>query len=424
MKLRTKMALAIVCATSLFSLVLGFSVLSMSFQSSLAQVEKQIESFKKKLVASDQDTLSMALLLGESNSFNIVYQEADGTRTAVIEAFSSTRDDLVTQKVLELGSDEKLLISADISNIVEAREAATLLTLLFSIVGGLMSGLLALILLRKDIRGISNLKMEAEQISSGNLEEISEVSGSSELVALSQALQSMTKQLQSSRAQMKIFIGDASHELKTPLTVIRGYLDLLSRHEELAPAKRKLAIERSLSESLRMQQLIADLLQLAELEEAPGIEMAPFNLGDLITEHVFDLQTLQPKRPVELNLNREANFVGSKVLISQVLANAFQNITRYTKERDLVRVTLQSFEEKLYLLIEDSGPGIATLKKGRVINSFNRFDEARSRSAGGSGLGLSIMAKIVDVHAGKMELSRSELGGLLVAISFPETHTA
>jgi signal transduction histidine kinase len=396
----------------------------MSFQASVNQVEQNISEFKNLLTNSDQDKVSMAILAGDTSPFNITFVEADGTISPVVDNFNEMRQEFLLTRELGLDSGEKLFISADIKNIVTARNAATNLTLAFSISAGLLSGLLALLLLRKDLNAISRLTSEAKQISSGELEEISELDASGELVTLSRALQTMTKQLQSSRAQLKVFIGDASHELKTPLTVIRGYLDLLSRHEDMAPAKRKLAIERSLSESLRMQQLISDLLQLAELEEVPAIDMESFNLGELVKEQVYDLQALQPGRKVELVLEQDGNFVGSKPLITQLLANAFQNISRHTNETDDVRVTLQPFEGKLYLLIEDSGPGIATLKKGRVINSFNRFDEARSRSAGGSGLGLSIMAKIVDLHGGKMELSRSELGGLLVAISFQEKHDA
>jgi signal transduction histidine kinase len=424
MKLRLKFALAIVFATSAASLILGISALSMSFQASVNQVEQNISEFKNLLTNSDQDKVSMAILAGDTSPFNITFVEADGTISPVVDNFNEMRQEFLLTRELGLDSGEKLFISADIKNIVTARNAATNLTLAFSISAGLLSGLLALLLLRKDLKAISRLTSEAKQISSGELEEISELDASGELVTLSRALQTMTKQLQSSRAQLKVFIGDASHELKTPLTVIRGYLDLLSRHEDMAPAKRKLAIERSLSESLRMQQLISDLLQLAELEEVPAIDMESFNLGELVKEQVYDLQALQPGRKVELVLEQDGNFVGSKPLITQLLANAFQNISRHTNETDDVRVTLQPFEGKLYLLIEDSGPGIATLKKGRVINSFNRFDEARSRSAGGSGLGLSIMAKIVDLHGGKMELSRSELGGLLVAISFQEKHDA
>ena len=422
MKLRTKLVIAVIGVTSLFSLLLGLLVMSISFDSSINQVSKNIDLFQQQVMDSNEDPVSMALLLGESHAFNIDYFEADSTVTTLIDSFSKDKNKNVISKTIDLGSGEKLIISASIEREIRARDTATSVAIGLSLLGGFLSGLISLLILRKDVLAISKLTKEAELVASGSQEEITSKTASAEVTDLSEALSQMTKQLQTARAQMKVFIGDASHELKTPLTVIRGYLDLLSKYEDLAPEKRKVAIERSLSESLRMQQLISDLLQLAELEEAPQIEMSPFNFGELITEHVYDLQALQPKRKIELFLEGDANFVGSKSLMSQVLANAFQNIVRYTREKDLVRITLQSFEEKLYLLIEDSGHGIAALQKGQIINSFNRFDESRSRSSGGSGLGLSIMAKIVDVHGGKMELSRSELGGLQVAISFPERH--
>lgn len=420
MRLRHKHVIAVIGVTSLFSMFLGLLVMSLSFDSSVSQVTKGVDAFRNQIVVSNEDPLSMALLLGESHDYNIEYFEGDGTITTVIERFDPSKNKNLITKEIDLGSGEKLTISASIEQEIRARETATTIAVSLSLLGGLVSGFISLFILRKDVIAISKLTKEANLVASGSIEEISAKSASVEVTDLSEALSQMTKQLQSSRSQMKVFISDASHELKTPLTVIRGYLDLLSKYDDIAPAKRKVAIERSLSESLRMQQLITDLLQLAELEETPEIEVSPFNFGVLITEQVYDLQAIQPKRKVDLFLEGEADFVGSQSLMTQVLANAFQNIVRYTKERDLVRITLQSFEEKLYLLIEDSGPGIATLQKGRVINSFNRFDESRSRSSGGSGLGLSIMAKIVDVHGGRMELSRSELGGLQVAISFPK----
>jgi two-component system OmpR family sensor kinase len=319
---------------------------------------------------------------------------------------------------MDLGSNEKLVLRTSISNVIRARDKSIIWGLSFAGIAALLSGLTSYLILRRDLRAISSIKNEANQVANGTLEEIEITKASSELVSLSVALNEMTRQLQASRVKMKTFIGDASHELNTPLTVIRGYLDLLDKYEDLPPEKRKVAIDRSLSESLRMQQLIADLLQLAQLEEAPSLEMVDFDLAELIRKHTDDLKVQQPQRRVDLFLEDQANFIGAPNLMAQVLANAFQNIVRYTKEEDPVRITLQSFSGKLYLLIEDGGPGIASLQKGQVINSFNRFDESRSRSSGGSGLGLSIMARIVDLHGGAMELSKSQLGGLQVSISF------
>ncbi|MEN9603729.1 MAG: hypothetical protein RLZZ06_471 [Actinomycetota bacterium] len=420
MKLRTKVTLAVVGVTSLISLLLGFLILTISYDSGIAAVTRNLNSFENQLKNSDQDQVSMALLLGESGDLNIRYFEADGTETTLVENYEPLDNSQQVTRSINLGAGEKLLISASTVNQVRARDTSLWITFAMSLLSGLISGMLSLLVLRNDIKVISKLTQEAQDVASGSLEEISTKSGSSELRILSEMLNQMTRQLQSSRAQMKLFIGDASHELKTPLTVIRGYLDLLSRHDEISPAKRKVAIERSLSESLRMQRLVTDLLQLAELEESPTIEMVQFDLGQLINDCVYDLQSQQPSRKVEFFLESDSNFVGSKELMYQVLANAFQNIIRYTKESDLVRVTLQTFDDETYLLIEDSGPGISSLKDGKVINSFNRFDESRSRSAGGSGLGLSIMARIVDLHGGKMLLSKSELGGLQVSLSFPQ----
>lgn len=420
MKLRAKVVLIVVGVTSVFSMLLGFSILSVTYDSAIREVKANITNFKQQIKNSEEDPVSMALLLGESREFNIKYFEADGTITSLVDSYRNKNNSQQVSQPIDLGSGEKLVIFASIEKENRARDTSLWMTLILSIIGGIGSGLICFLFMKRDIAVIKRIKEEAELVASGDLEEITGKKASAEIKQLSEALSEMTKQLQSSREQMKVFIGDASHELKTPLTVIRGYLDLLSHHEDLAPAKRKVAVERSLSESLRMQRLITDLLQLAELEEAPRIEMVAFSLGDLVAEMVADLQIQQPRRKVDLFLEPEAVFIGSKELMSQVLGNAFQNIIRYTKEADRVRITLQTFDDETYLLIEDSGPGIAKLQDGKVINSFNRFDESRSRSSGGSGLGLSIMAKIVDLHGGTMQLTKSELGGLQVALRFPQ----
>jgi len=421
-KLQTKVAIAVIGVTALFSLLLGTSIVMVTYGVAISEVEKNISSFEKRVVDTKEDTLSVALLLGESSNLNIKYFEADGTVTSIVENYVSTEPSREIAKTLKLGGGESLQISSSIENQLSARNVSLLLTLILSVISGITSGLISLGILRSDIKVISKLTKDAEQIASGDLQEITATRASEEIQKLSEALTTMTSQLQRSRDQMKVFLGDASHELKTPLTVIRGYLDLLSRHDEISPEKRKIAIERSLSESLRMQRLVSDLLRLAELEEAPRIEMHPFDLGLLIKASISDLKMQQPNRKVNVSLEADTIFVGSVELMTQLISNALQNIVRYTKETDPVRITLQTFDEKTYLLVEDGGPGIASLRDGRVINSFNRFDESRSRSAGGSGLGLTIMAKIVDLHSGKMELSRSELGGLQVATSFPQKH--
>jgi signal transduction histidine kinase len=417
-KLSTKFALAVVGVTSITSLAVGFFVINIGFDAALDQSRGSLFNFENQIKQSKEDPVSVALLIGESNNLNISYVEADGNVTTLVESFDEISPLESIAREMDLGSNEKLVLRTSISNVIRARDKSIIWGLSFAGIAALLSGLTSYLILRRDLRAISSIKNEANQVANGTLEEIEITKASSELVSLSVALNEMTRQLQASRVKMKTFIGDASHELNTPLTVIRGYLDLLDKYENLPSEKRKVAIDRSLSESLRMQQLIADLLQLAQLEEAPSLEMVDFDLAELIRKHTDDLKVQQPQRRVDLFLEDQANFIGAPNLMAQVLANAFQNIVRYTKEEDPVRITLQSFSGKLYLLIEDGGPGIASLQKGQVINSFNRFDESRSRSSGGSGLGLSIMARIVDLHGGAMELSKSQLGGLQVSISF------
>lgn len=421
MRLRTKVAASIIFATSATSFLVGSSILNWSYQSAVKEFEGNLDTFAQQIEASHEDLVSIALLLGESHGFNIDYVESDGNTTRLIEKFDFVSKDHLLFKTIDLGSDEKLEISVDITNLVRARQSSEMLNLWFSLSGGFVSGLIALLLIKKDLGAVSKLTKEAMEISQGRLEAISESNASHELVTLSKALQSMTSQLQDSKSRLKTFLGDASHELKTPLTVIRGYLDLLIRPDGLTEEKKVLALQRSLSESLRMQKLINDMLLLAELEETPLVEKSHFEFVDLVRDNIRDLQALQPKRRVELQTDQDTEIFASRELISQFLANVFQNISRHTDPQDLVRVHLSSTEWFVRIDVDDAGPGIEGLKPGQVENSFNRFDGQRPRSAGGSGLGLSIMSKIVEAHGGKLELAKSSLGGLRVSVVFPKS---
>ena len=218
-------------------------------------------------------------------------------------------------------------------------------------------------------------------------------------------------------AKMQAFIGDASHELRTPLTVIKGYSEMLAAGQFSDGEKRDRAFSRVTSEIKRMENIISDLLLLAELGEERQPVREEFSLSDIVRGHVKDFQTLHSGRSLNMKID-DVTVVGDLEHLQRLLSNIFSNISRHTPEGSPVNVSLNSGEKKK-LLIEDGGPGLPSELYGEAISTFKRFDKSRSRDKGGSGLGMSIMQAIVAEHKGSITLRKSSLGGLAIEILLP-----
>ena len=172
-----------------------------------------------------------------------------------------------------------------------------------------------------------------------------------------------------------------------------------------------------------MQKLIADLLTLAELGEFPEITREPLRFDSIYTEMVSDLKANQPDRPIEVIDGQQTSFEASRELITQFFSNAFANVLSHTPSKAKLRITIMQTESGVQMDFDDAGPGIASLTLEGSRTVFKRFDEARSGGGESSGLGLSIMAKTIELHSGEMQLSRSELGGLRVSAFLPAKYS-
>ena len=211
---------------------------------------------------------------------------------------------------------------------------------------------------------------------------------------------------------MQEFLGDASHELRTPLTVIKGYAELMSKDPTNPEIPRYL--KTVMTETKRMERLISELLMLAELGESKKTRTEKVDLTNLLTIKIEELRDLSPSRTISGDIqNVEIN--SNVELIETLLGNIFSNIVRHTPTDATVNVSLAKIKNHIQLVIEDAGPGLKDFSQ----QAFSRFDKSRSRETGGSGLGLSIIHKIVENIGGEIELSRSNLGGLKTEIRLP-----
>jgi signal transduction histidine kinase len=221
-----------------------------------------------------------------------------------------------------------------------------------------------------------------------------------------------------SLARMQSFLADASHELRTPLTVIKGYSEMLAKGQISQESDRQIAFDRVNSEIVRMENLIHDLLLLAELGETTTPVREEVDISELVSTYSRDFKTLNSQRSVEIEIEDGLSCLGSIDHLKRLIQNILNNISRHTPVDTPVQIKLSKHGKRVSLLIEDGGPGLPETSYRDGIELLNRFDSSRSRETGGSGLGLSIIAAIVHEHGGTLALRKSTLGGLAVEAIF------
>ena len=326
-------------------------------------------------------------------------------------------------------NEEVIVIGLNLTNVYEIRERQQrqlwTVVLTSALLGWAMIGLL----IRPELARIRKLIVSVSEVADGNLGlQIPDVRGRSEVVELSRALKQMLNKLQlaidterQSQEKMMIFFGDVSHELRTPLTVIKGYAELLEKTQQSGSDLENRGFVQMRNEIARMEVLIDDLMLLNELhmDEYVDSKRECVILNELIDQHLEKLRVLQPERYLERNFEEIVEVTCERTHIERLLTNLFSNIHRHTPNNAPVAVSLSSSTSHFIITIDDGGPGLPKGTYARGINHFQRFDKSRSRQTGGSGLGMSIIAALVEKLNGEIEISQSPLGGLQTKISLP-----
>jgi two-component system OmpR family sensor kinase len=221
------------------------------------------------------------------------------------------------------------------------------------------------------------------------------------------------------------FVADVSHELRSPLTAVRGNLDLLKRGAVEDPAERAQVIEAMDIETARMSRLVSDLLLLARQDAGVPIARHPVELDTLLLEVYRQAQVIARGIKVTLGAEDQAIIIGDRDRLKQVLLNLVDNAIKYTPQGGEVTLGLTKDSTWVKIAVQDTGIGIAPDHIPNLFDRFYRVDKARSRDAGGSGLGLAIAKSVVEAHNGKITVE-SEVGKgstFTVWLPLPETKT-
>ena len=208
-----------------------------------------------------------------------------------------------------------------------------------------------------------------------------------------------------SEMQVRQFVADASHELRTPLAAIRGYAELSRRSRQPVPDEVGHVLRRVESEAQRMTTLVEDLLLLARLDAGRPLAQDPVDLTMLVVDAVSDAHAAGPGHDWQLDLPAEpVSVVGDAQRLHQVLANLLANARTHTPEGTTVTVGVSERDRAAVLTVTDAGPGIPAELQPHIFERFARGDSSRSRAAGSTGLGLSIVHAVVTAHGGTVSV--------------------
>ena len=220
----------------------------------------------------------------------------------------------------------------------------------------------------------------------------------------------------------KDFVGNVSHELGTPITVIKGYLEAILDNIQDLDGKWEKSVIQMHQQSSRMENIVKDLLALSALETGtPSRKQSSFALIQLLSEIVNDARQIFAQQDHQFSLSCDENikFIGDRGELYSAIANLVSNAAKYTPYQGKINILIRLSEDFLEAHVEDNGPGIEAQALPRLTERFYRVDVSRSSETGGTGLGLAIVKHIVNRHDGELTVS-SEVGkGSCFTCRFP-----
>jgi signal transduction histidine kinase len=353
-----------------------------------------------RLLATDQPGVERVLLgrVGEQPGVDVP-ELGDSFAVATVAA----DDRLVTAGVAEEGLRASLRSSAQLVAL-----GVPLVVLLVAVVVWVAVG--------RSLRPVEDMRSEAEAITLAHLHRrLPQPPGDDGIARLATTLNRMLDRIDDGQRRQRQFVSDASHELRSPLAVLRQVVEVAERHPE-GTTVAALAAEVG-EEERRMEQLVEALLVLARLDDGHELPVRLVDLDDLVHLAVERQRRTHPELVVDRTAVGAGQVRGDEVLLGQVVGNLLANASRHA--RSSVAVSLAEEGGRVVLAVDDDGPGIAPQDRARVFDRFVRLDEARARDAGGVGLGLAIVSDVVVLHGGTVHVERAPLGGARFVVDLP-----
>ncbi len=326
----------------------------------------------------------------------------------------------------EPGQPGVLAIAISLRDVDSTLHRLVLIELL--VTAAVLAGLaaLGLWLVRVGLRPLGAIERTAAAIAAGDLSRrVERADERTEVGRLGLALNAMLGQIESafrareaSEQKLRRFVADASHELRTPLSAVRAYAELFTRGADRRPDDLARSMAGIGRESERMSLLVDDLLLLARLDEGRPLERQPVQLDEVVGEAVDAAHAVDPERSIELDAEPLV-VLGDRDRLRQIVDNLLANVRAHTPDRTPGHVTVGRENGEAVIEVADSGAGLNADDLERVFERFYRSDASRSRSSGGVGLGLSIVAAVAEAHGGTVGARSNPDGGAVFRIVLP-----
>lgn len=303
------------------------------------------------------------------------------------------------------------LVDVERRNIQQAMLLGIPLAVGLALVGGLA-------LSRRALRPLDEMARQASTLDQrGSVTRLSGFNPGDELGTLGLAFNSLLERLDRALQQQRAFMADASHQLRTPVSVVRTTAQVTLGRADRSSEEYREALEVVARQAERLSRLVDDMFMLARADAGGRpVQFVPLYFDELVEECVLDIEPVAVTRDVTVRARThgELPFVGDEYLLKQMLTNLLDNAVRHTPASGTVDVTITRCGSTVWIEVSDTGPGIAAPDAERVFERFVRL--ASSTNGGGGGLGLPIARWIAQAHGGTLTVDTSGVGGRFVAI--------
>ena len=319
------------------------------------------------------------------------------------EPIKTTEEVIGVFVVAHLTAGERQEVLSSFNTVVRVLLLAILLA---SVVAWLAAG--------RILSPLRNFSNTLKSISESDLSQRIQIQGKGELAQLGRTFNAMMNRIEDSFATQRNFINDAGHELRTPITIIRGHLELM----DIDTPEQQETVDLTIEELDRMNRLVDDLVLLAKAERPDFLQIETIELAFFVTNIFSKLRTLGERNWHLDNQIMSGKITGDRQRITQAIINLANNAVQHTVADSLIVFGAKLEDNRVEFWLRDTGNGIAASEQERIFDRFARVKNSRRRSEG-SGLGLAIVKAVVEAHGGAINL-QSKLGiGSTFTLVFP-----
>lgn len=315
-----------------------------------------------------------------------------------------------------------IFISSSMNDVKEAVTYIRSLMVTISVISGVLVIFLSFLFSNSLVKPIERLTKVSEKMSKGQLSTRVKIKSSDEIGLLGESFNSMAEQLEKIESNRLKFLGDISHDLKTPLATIKVLAESLEGEEDIEIYQEFFGD--IVSEVDRMTLMVNNILELNKITNANiPLKKSDFTYADIVNQCIYSVTTLANNKDIRIDFVDKSHgelFYADKEKIKAMALNLVENAVKYTERGGRVEVCLKKEESFFNLMVKDNGKGIPEEDLPFIFDRFYRVDKTRHRDTGGSGIGLSIVKTVVDLHRGRVVV-KSELGeGTEFIVSLPK----